>query len=58
MIAANELYALNVPVVSVDENVFAQITSFTATLEIDACDADRPARIYAADGEREASRNA
>lgn len=48
VIAANELYALDVPVVSVDENVYAQIASFTATLEIDACDAAQPASIYAA----------
>jgi uncharacterized protein len=46
VIAANELYALNVPVVSVGEDVFAQIASFTATLEIDAGDESRPARIY------------
>jgi predicted aconitase with swiveling domain len=55
VIAANELYALNVPVVSVDENEFAQIESFTATLEIDAHDAARPARIYATEGERAGS---
>lgn len=55
VIAANELYALNVPVVSVGENEFAQIASFTTTLEIDACDAARPARIYAAEGERAGS---
>ncbi|NPT61235.1 aconitase X swivel domain-containing protein [Paraburkholderia elongata] len=57
VIAANELYALNVPVVSVGEDVFAQIASFTATLEIDAGDTSRPARIYVTDSERDGSRN-
>ncbi|AXL50335.1 hypothetical protein DSC91_002485 [Paraburkholderia caffeinilytica] len=57
VIAANELYALHVPVVSVGENVFAQIASFTAPLEIDAGDTSRPARIYATGSERDGSRN-
>ena len=57
VIAANELYALNVPVVSVGEDVFAQIASFTATLAIDAGDTSRPARIYVTDSERDGSRN-
>ncbi|SOE98299.1 predicted aconitase subunit 2 [Burkholderia sp. OK233] len=57
VIAANELYALSVPVVSVGEDVFAQVASFTATLQIDACDTSRPARIYVTDSERDGSRN-
>jgi predicted aconitase with swiveling domain len=57
VIAANELYALNVPVVSVGEDVFAQIASFTATLEIDAGDTSRPARIYVTESERDGNRN-
>ncbi|CAE6771532.1 hypothetical protein R69658_03648 [Paraburkholderia aspalathi] len=56
VIAANELYALNVPVVSVGEDVFAQIASVTATLEIDAGDTSRPARIYVTDSERDGNR--
>lgn len=45
VIAANDLYAFSVPVVSVSEDVFAQIAASTGVLEIDAGDTARPASI-------------
>lgn len=45
VIAANELYALTVPVVTVNADVFALISSSTAILEIDARDVSRPASM-------------
>lgn len=45
VIAANELYGLNVPVVNVSENVFALISSSNAILEIDAREISNAARL-------------
>ncbi|MFT4069410.1 aconitase X swivel domain-containing protein [Paraburkholderia sp.] len=45
VIAANELYSLDVPVVTVDENAFARIALCTSTLNIDAADTARSASI-------------
>ena len=44
-IAANELYGLNVPIVQVSAEVFSLISSTRLTLEIDAEEMNRPARI-------------
>jgi uncharacterized protein len=47
-IVANELYALSVPVVVVDETVFEMIAKSTSLLEIEALDASLPATIHLA----------
>jgi uncharacterized protein len=45
VIAANELYTLDVPVVAIGENAFAQIALSTSMLTIDASDISRAASI-------------
>jgi uncharacterized protein len=44
-ITANELYSLDVPVITVDEHAFSRIALCTSTVTIDAADTSRPASI-------------
>jgi len=44
-IAANELYSLAVPVITVDEHAFARVALCTSILTVDAADAARAASI-------------
>jgi predicted aconitase with swiveling domain len=44
-IAANELYSLDVPVITIDEHAFARVALSTSTLTIDAADTSRPASV-------------
>jgi predicted aconitase with swiveling domain len=44
-ITANELYSLDVPVITIDEHAFARVALCTSTLTIDAADMSRSASI-------------
>lgn len=57
VIAANERYAQTGRVVSVGEDMLAQIASFTATQETGAGDTSRPAGIYVTESVRDGNGN-